>query len=64
MIGLRSISKEMRRRGVTVRAEGRSTLGEEAPEAYKDIDEVVDVLHHAGLSRKVAKMIPLGCVKG
>jgi tRNA-splicing ligase RtcB len=43
---------------------GRKTLQEEVPEAYKDVSEVVEVVHNAGLSRKVAKMRPLGVVKG
>ena len=60
----RSIAGELRERGVSVRAEGRQTLGEEAPEAYKDIDEIVDVLHASGISKRVARMTPLGCLKG
>ena len=39
-------------------------LREEVPEAYKDIDVVVDAVHQAGISRKVARMRPLGVVKG
>jgi len=50
--------------GIIVRAKGRSTLAEEAPEAYKDVSEVVDVVHGAGLSLKVARMRPLGVIKG
>jgi len=40
------------------------TLAEETPEAYKDVDEVVDVTHNAGISAKVARMKPLGVIKG
>ena len=50
--------------GIIVRAKGRSTLAEEAPEAYKDIEEVVEVVHKAGISKKVARMKPLGVIKG
>jgi len=50
--------------GVIVRAKGRSTLAEEAPEAYKDIESVVNVVHEAGISKKVARMRPLGVIKG
>jgi tRNA-splicing ligase RtcB len=60
----RSIEDELRRHGVTVRARNRRTLAEEMPEAYKDVDEVVDTLHYAGLLRKVARLRPLGVIKG
>lgn len=50
--------------GITVRAGRTASLAEEAPEAYKDIDEVVEICHRAGLSRKVARLRPLGVVKG
>jgi tRNA-splicing ligase RtcB len=50
--------------GITVRAGRAAALAEEAPEAYKDIDEVVDACHMAGLSYKVARLRPLGVVKG
>jgi tRNA-splicing ligase RtcB len=42
----------------------RSGLTEEAGAAYKDIDEVVDAVHQAGVSRKVVRLIPVGNVKG
>jgi tRNA-splicing ligase RtcB len=60
----RSISREMAARGVVVMATGKRTLQEEVPEAYKDIDKVVDVVHNAGLSRKVARLRAVGCIKG
>lgn len=60
----RSIAKEMETRGVYVRAAGRETLAEEAPEAYKDVSRVVNVVHGAGISRLVAKILPLGSIKG
>ena len=60
----RSILKEMADRNVIVMATGKSTLQEEIPEAYKDIDAVVDVVHKAGLSKKVAKLRAVGCIKG
>jgi tRNA-splicing ligase RtcB (3'-phosphate/5'-hydroxy nucleic acid ligase) len=50
--------------GILVRGTSRRGLAEEKPEAYKDIDAVVDVSHHGGLARKVARLVPLGCVKG
>jgi len=56
--------KELKEKGILVMARGRKTLAEEAPEAYKDIDQVVEVVHGAGISRKVAKLRPLCVVKG
>ena len=60
----RAIWREMEDQGVVVRSEGRTTLAEEMPEAYKDVSDVVDVVHQAGISRKVAKLRPLGVIKG
>lgn len=60
----RSIGKEMAKRGIIVIATGKGTLHEEIPEAYKDIDEVVDVVHQSGLSSKVARLRTVGCIKG
>jgi tRNA-splicing ligase RtcB len=60
----RSIRREMEDRGVLVMSAAKGTLAEEIPEAYKDIDEVVNVVHGAGLSRKVARLRAVGCIKG
>lgn len=60
----RSIAKELADKGILVKAKGRETLAEEAPEAYKDVNDVVDVVHMAGISRKVCRMRPLGVIKG
>jgi tRNA-splicing ligase RtcB len=60
----RSIAGELEREGIFVIARGKHTLVEEMPEAYKDVDEVVEVVHQAGLAAKVAKMKPFGVVKG
>ncbi|MCX7990949.1 MAG: RtcB family protein [Proteobacteria bacterium] len=60
----RSIKKEMEAKGILVMSAGRETLAEEMSEAYKDITDVVDVVHSAGISRKVARLRPLGVVKG
>jgi tRNA-splicing ligase RtcB len=60
----RSIPKEMAARGVIVMSSGKGTLMEEIPEAYKDLGEVVAVVHGAGLSMKVARLRALGCIKG
>jgi tRNA-splicing ligase RtcB len=60
----RKIDKELADQGIFVKARGRDTLGEEAPEAYKDIDEVVNVVHQVGISQRVARMKPLSVMKG
>jgi tRNA-splicing ligase RtcB len=60
----RDIAGELRRAGVIVRAADRSLLAEEASVAYKDVADVVSICHHAGLSRRVARMRPIGVVKG
>ncbi len=60
----RSIRRELEDKGILVRWSGRSTLAEEMPDAYKDISEVVAVVHGAGISKKVAKLRPIGVVKG
>lgn len=60
----RAIWREMEDKGIVVRAAGRGTLEEEMPEAYKDVSNVVDVVHNAGLSLRVARLRPLGVIKG
>jgi tRNA-splicing ligase RtcB len=60
----RSLVRELEDRGVAIRAAGMATVAEEMPEAYKDVAEVVDVVHGAGLSRKVARLRPVGVIKG
>ena len=45
-------------------AKGRRTIAEEVPQAYKDVSQVVDTVHQAGLSRKVARLRPMGVIKG
>jgi tRNA-splicing ligase RtcB len=51
-------------RGIILKARSLKTAAEEAPEAYKDVYNVVEVCHRAGLSEKVAKVEPLGVIKG
>lgn len=60
----RAIEQELAHKGVIVRGAGRGTVAEEIPEAYKDVEQVVKVVQGAGLSRKVAKLHPLGVIKG
>ena len=60
----RRIDDELRRLGVLARATGRDALAEEMPEAYKDVQEVVDVVHRFGISTRVARFKPLAVIKG
>jgi len=60
----RRIDKELEARGVIARAQSRRGLAEEQPKAYKNVDEVVEVVDRAGLSKKVARMRPIGVIKG
>jgi tRNA-splicing ligase RtcB len=57
------VQRALAQQGITVRGPWKG-LAEEAPHAYKDIDRVVNVVHRAGLARKVARMVPLGVMKG
>jgi len=60
----RNIAKEMEAQGILVRAQNKATLAEEASYAYKDVANVVEVVHNAGIARKVARLRPIGVVKG
>ena len=60
----RDILQELENRGITVRAGSIPSLAEEASQAYKDVTEVIDVVHNAGISRKVAMAIPMAVIKG
>jgi tRNA-splicing ligase RtcB (3'-phosphate/5'-hydroxy nucleic acid ligase) len=60
----RRIEAELAAGGVVARATGRDALAEEMPEAYKDVREVVDVVHRFGISTRVARLRPLGVIKG
>lgn len=60
----RKIDKELEARGVIAMAQSRKGLAEEQPKAYKNVDDVVEVVHNAGLSLKVARMRPIGVIKG
>jgi len=59
-----AVIKEMESRGVTVMAAGVATVAEEMPEAYKDVADVVRVVHEAGLACRVAQLRPIGVIKG
>jgi len=56
--------QRLEEQGILVRAETRDGITEEIPEAYKDVDAVINVVHSAGLSKRVARLKPLGVIKG
>jgi tRNA-splicing ligase RtcB len=58
------IRKSLEQQGIQVRAGSMAGLAEEAPSAYKDVDEVVETVISAGIARKVARLRPLAVVKG
>jgi tRNA-splicing ligase RtcB len=60
----REEQQKLEERGILVRSETRDGILEELPEAYKNVDEVIEVVHNAGLARKVARLRPMGVIKG
>jgi len=60
----RSVVEDLGRRGILIRSPSMRGVAEEAPGAYKDVSEVVEAAHRAGLSRKVARLEPMICIKG
>ena len=58
-----TLLRELHEKGILVRGETRSGLVEEKPDAYKDVSRVVEVVHGAGIARKVAKLVPLSLSK-
>ncbi|MFA5771631.1 MAG: RtcB family protein [Thermoplasmata archaeon] len=60
----KGVRAELQNKGIYIRAASRDVIAEEAPSAYKNVHEVVDITHNAGISLKVARLVPLGVVKG
>jgi tRNA-splicing ligase RtcB len=56
--------RKLEQNGILVRSKSRDGVLEELPEAYKDVDEVIEVVHNAGLAKKVARLRPMGVIKG
>jgi tRNA-splicing ligase RtcB len=56
--------QDLEAKGIRVRGASKSGLTEENPNAYKDVSQVVEVVHNAGIARKVAKLVPIGVIKG
>jgi tRNA-splicing ligase RtcB len=63
-VGGGELRRELEARGIVVRCPSPKGLAEEAPFAYKDVDRVVRVVERAGLARRVARLVPIGVVKG
>ena len=57
-------TRKLENAGILVRSETRDGILEELPEAFKNVDEVIEVVHSAGLARKVARLRPMGVIKG
>ena len=60
----REVQQKLEEQGILVRSETRDGILEEIPEAYKDVDAVIDVVDRAGLARKIARLRPMGVIKG
>jgi tRNA-splicing ligase RtcB len=59
-----TVLKDLAARGIVVMAAGLATVAEEMPDAYKDVADVVHVVHEAGIARRVAQLRPIGVIKG
>ncbi|MDP1538511.1 MAG: RtcB family protein, partial [bacterium] len=58
------VVKSLESKGIIVKCQSHRGIAEEAPMAYKNIEDVVEVVHNAGLSKKVARLVPLAVIKG
>ena len=58
------ISKQLKDKKIYIRSHSRKGVVEEAPQVYKDVDEVINVSHSLGIGQKVARMVPIGVLKG
>ncbi|MDP8260459.1 MAG: RtcB family protein [Candidatus Gygaella obscura] len=63
-INLNVLLKELQSKGIIVKAKGNKTIVEEAPSAYKDIDQVIEVVNASGIAKKIVRFKPLGVIKG
>ena len=60
----KDVAQDLERRGITIKTGNTPSLAEEASQAYKDVTEVIEVCHQAGISKKVVRATPLGVIKG
>ncbi|MBR9702650.1 RtcB family protein, partial [Candidatus Woesearchaeota archaeon] len=58
------VKEELASKGITVKAASFRGVSEEAPGAYKDVDQVIEVSHDSGIALKVARLRPIGVIKG
>ncbi|MFA5857757.1 MAG: RtcB family protein [Elusimicrobiota bacterium] len=58
------VVNELNAQGIMIKSKSRKTIAEEMPQAYKDVNAVVDVCHESGIARRVARMVPVGVIKG
>ncbi len=58
------LRRQLEERGITVKCPSNRGLAEEAPFAYKEVNRVVEVVERAGLAARVARLVPIGVVKG
>jgi tRNA-splicing ligase RtcB len=58
------LKQELEKQGIVIRAGSIKDLAEESPSAYKNVDNVVNVVHNAGIALKVARLVPLAVIKG
>mmetsp|Transcript_26303 Transcript_26303/g.43089 ORF Transcript_26303/g.43089 Transcript_26303/m.43089 type:complete len:547 (+) Transcript_26303:198-1838(+) len=63
-VSYHTVLKQLEDMGISIRAQTKSLIGEEAPYAYKDVTEVVNTCHEAGISRKIVKLRPIAVIKG
>ena len=60
----KALKRELESRGIRVHANTPNIMSEEAPDAYKDVDEVIELSNSAGLAKPIARMMPLAVIKG
>jgi tRNA-splicing ligase RtcB len=63
-VSVDELRQRLENMGIVVNAGSSKGLTEESPEAYKDVNEVVDVIHEAGIAKKVARLKPISVIKG
>jgi tRNA-splicing ligase RtcB len=59
-----TLREQLEKQGIIIRCDSDPGLAEEAPQAYKDVDSVVDVVHEVGIAQKVARLVPVAVIKG
>ncbi|KAK0398877.1 hypothetical protein QR680_002794 [Steinernema hermaphroditum] len=63
-IGFESVLESLKQKGISIRVASPKLIMEEAPESYKNVSDVVDTYHEAGISRKAIKLRPIAVIKG